>query len=57
LQLHTMGKRELGLAAIGDPRELVTIPRQQGRAGQATGGAQQHGDADALSAVFLDSGA
>jgi hypothetical protein len=46
-----MGKRELGLAAIGEARELVTIPRQQGGAGQATSGAQQHGDADALSAV------
>jgi hypothetical protein len=46
-----MGEGELGLAAIGDARELVTIPRQQAGAGQATSGAQQHGDANALSAV------
>ena len=46
-----MAEREHGLAAVDDPGQLGTVPRQQGRAVLATGGAKQHGRLDALRGV------
>ena len=45
LQLLAMGERELGLAAVDDPRQLRAISHQQGRAVLADRGPKQHGAA------------
>ena len=51
LELLAVDERELGLAAVDDPRELHAVPHQQRGTVLATGGAMQHGGVDALPGV------